>query len=142
MARLTTILLLLFCIGFGLYVTGSPQIYQSFVSNDVTGSGGTVIGSGQGWGQPDRSIFDIFWDIMLGTIIGGFGALAASFISPSFSVIYIIPAGFVGGLVGYFMQPVSYINNLGLPTELLTFINGFFAVIILSGIISFIFGRD
>jgi len=123
MGYASSILILLFCFSLVFNMIGFSQGYVYLSSQFGT--------SNQSW------IFNLFWSVIIGGLIFG---TVSSLATGSFSVMYTIPAVFIGGLSGYFLQTLIEFSELPLPVEAKVVFFSIFGIGYMIAVVGFIRG--
>jgi len=129
MGYLIEMMMLLFCINFGLGLAG----YSSAASQLAYGGFGlTSVEGVQG---------------MVWALLGAFGiiagaAIAGGALSSNFGLIYTIPIAILGVIMALVMSPLSFLNEVALPAEIKMLFLGIFGIALIGGVLSFIRGGD
>lgn len=129
MPRLTVLVILLFAISFALYLGDYTSYFLSYYSK----VGGKI------------NPIDIFTstEFKIATGLGLAGGVAAGLFGGGYAVFFTIPLAFVAFFfLNFFVFPLSFINEVGLPIELRMLLFGFFVTLEILTLISFVSGRD
>jgi hypothetical protein len=129
MGYLIEMMMLMFCINFGLGLAGYTSAAQTMVY------GGNSLTSVQG-------VQNMVW-----ALIGAFGliagaAIAGGALSSNFGLIYTIPIALLGVVLTFIMSPLSFLNEVAMPAEIKTLFLGIFGIALIGGVLSFIRGGD
>ena len=144
MGHAITMMMILFCINFGLYLVGYQSSAQimfniggcSASTGSITAAAGNIAATSCA-GAGTNIIYILF--LAIGAAIGIPIAISAV-TSSSFSVLYTIPLAIGGVIAVLLLTPLGFIYSAGMPDIMKTLIVGVFAILDIGIIIEFIRG--